>query len=383
MVRPAIAGASRKIGHFYGPRIITEFLSNRRLTTNAVADGVTHVTFRFRARKTGAVNHFLWFNRYSNGDGGYNLGSNVSIQVQLRKDGGAPNHWPDMSAGGLLATATLSNAETQGFFPGLTFASPPTLQGDMLYHAVITNTSGNPATQYVSVNHCLIFGSILSPMQKGFNDLDMYALESGNSGSTWGTPAFNDTPIFQVKYSDGTLCAGQAYMDGQRADGNLDDSVRRVGANYLARQTINPAYPVRVTGAGIFAKRVVAGTGFGMDFAMVDGSDVAISGASGTIPATSFPQGTWTQATVTFGTPAVLQPGTTYKCHIGCSDTSQTVYYVYGIEEGDSYGFLTGAYFSEGRAEYKNPAGSWTGWMEYGTDNRTDIDLAGFYWITG
>ena len=104
----------------------------------------------------------------------------------------------------------------------------------------------------------------------------------------------------------------------------------------------------------------------------------------GTIPASAIQESSATSplyywANYKFATTYALAPGNTY--HLDFESSSTSLYQAFPIRKGSDYGFQATTYFPDGHAEFEQN-GSWAGWTQWGTPNRTDGDLQFYFSLT-
>src|SRR5262249_24994949 len=95
----------------------------------------------------------------------------------------------------------------------------------------------------------------------------------------------------------------------------------------------------------------------------------------GTIPATAVPitpAVSYVWAKYNFTTKRALVAGQSY--HLVLAAPASSTYQAFPIRKGSGYGFSATTLFADGNAEF-TAGGTWTGWTQWGVDNRTDGDL--------
>ncbi len=344
----------------YGPGIGSDGLAN------TVVGGISGniVSYRFRAGHTGTLQQIHVY--LIQGHAGYASGTGGQLQVTVNADDGTPAHNPSSTvlASYLLTNPTLATPSI--YFPIFAFSVPASLVAGQLYHIVFTNVDPNPTANYLSVD---TFYYIVppTPAQPTISDVDWAELLGGPSGN-WA-PRTGYTPILELDYQDG-FSEGNGYMEGWVG------APENISGLAEARETItvSPAQEA-VSSASIRIERVSGSDPLVVLLENGDGTVIEQGQIfADSIPLTSPASYVW--ATYTFATPHALAGGQTY--HLQFSAAATSTFQVFPIRKGPAYGFQSSTYFPDGYAEF-NPAGTWTGWTQWGVTNRTDGDLQFYF----
>jgi hypothetical protein len=344
----------------YGPGLGSDGLAN------TVVGGPWNnvVSYRFRAGHSGLLQqiHVYLIPNHT----GYSAGTGGKLQVTVNADDATPAHNPSST---VLASYLLNNplAATPSInFPIFVFSAPPMLSQGQLYHIVFTNVDANPAINYVSVD-ALYYANPTTPSQPTISDLDSAEL-LGGPGGTWARrPGY--TPILELDYQDG-WSELNGYMEAwvgapQTISGT--NAVREVFTVSGAQKTV-ASVSVRVArtrGTDPLIVRLENGDG-----TVIEQGE--ISAAS--VPLVSPVSYTW--VSFPFSSTHTLLAGQNYHLQFGAASTSS--YQEFPIRKGFAHGFRASTYFTDGYAQF-NPGGSWVGWTQWGTTNRTDGDLQFYF----
>ncbi|HLJ15832.1 MAG TPA: fibronectin type III domain-containing protein [Bryobacteraceae bacterium] len=344
----------------YGPGVGSDGLAN------TVVGGISGniVSYRFRAGHTGSLQqiHVYLIQQHA----GYSSGTGGQIQVTINADDGTPAHNPSST---VLASYLLSNpaaATPSIYFPVFVFSVPASLVSGQLYHVVFTDVDPSPTANYLSVD---AFYYIVppTPVQPTIADTDWAELMSGPNG-TW-SPRAGYTPILELDYQDG-FSEGNGYMEGWvGAPENISGAaeVRETITVSPARETVSSASirVARISGSDPLVVLLEASDGTVIEQGQISADSIPLTVPTSTV---------W--ATYTFAAPHTLVGGQTY--HLQFSSAATSTFQVFPIRKGLAYGFQNTTYFPDGYAEF-NPAGAWTGWTQWGVNNRTDGDLQFYF----
>lgn len=295
------------------------------------------VGYRFRASTSAALTSIQF--AQTNGVG-YWGGTGGSLSITLQMDDGTAGHYP---SGTVLASASFVPLNIAGYWPVLTWTSPPTLTAGTLYHIVFRNTDRDPATNFTSVNNLWVARAD-TPRQPKYPDTDWAETVRESSSSTWWTrPDY--TPTLGLSYANGVT-------DG-------------VGYTYIGQAaTISGRLRVRESFTISGANRSISGVGVRLKLVSgIDPLTVRLETSGGaeietvTIPA-SAATGTW--AAAPFLAPITLTSGSSYNLVLTTPGTSS--YSIQSSYQGTIYGsWKPATYFADGRAQL-DTGGGWANW---------------------
>lgn len=344
----------------YGSGLNSDALDNVPLGPNG-----TKVSYRFIASHTGEVSQLHFFLITDGSHSGYNAGNGGELLIQLQTDDGSSAHNP---SGTTLASYTIN--EPKNDFPVISFSSHPSLTSGHLYHIVFTNIASSPSENYVSVDN-LYMSPALNPMQPTVSNENCALLTHSEYGS-WSVFT-NDTPIYELSYTDGTT-TGVGYMEV------WVNAPQAIGGTHAVREqfTVSGSERVvskfsirvaRTAGSAPLTVRLENGNGSLIEQGTVPSSAVPLS-------STSNPKYYW--VTYTFEALRPLFKGDTY--HLDLEASSGTSYQTFPIRKGSKESFSGATYFPDGYAQFKGGA-NWVGWTEWGQTNRTDGDLQFYFTV--
>jgi hypothetical protein len=317
-------GAPPPTSSGYGTGIAADDLANTQIggTDNGPTTRVAYRFFTAGGTLTAIHPYFETGSGYSGGTGG-------TRRIELTTDTGT-----------VLASTTYSGLTR---FPVIPLsATIPT----GAYRIVFTNIDPNAGANFVSANALFVWDVMAQPKYPGWQVL-------WDFGSGWQVRS-RYLPILQL---DG-LPEGIGYMEAWQRTQPL------IGGNAKVRERFTPSRSMSIGSVMVRLSRT--GTGSSpLTVRLMQGSTTV---ASGTIPATSFPNGTpsdtssnhngWGTATLS----ASLLAGTVYDLLL--TSPADTTFHAEAIREGEDYGFS--AHFSEGR-------------MQSSTDGTTFTDLPAPY----
>lgn len=327
-------------------------------------------SLRFRATQDGALKSIRPFFIWNYTRSGYHSGNGGIIQVQVQADDGSSNHQPSGTVLGSLTVVHPVN-DVQGFYPLLTFPTPPTLVTGQIFHLVFTNVDPDPATNWVSLD-CAWIWYATAPLQPTVPDTDLAILERCPGGA-WKPYRRGDssaTPCIELDYADGTA-QGQGYIEFYSQNPKVISGTQGV------RETFTVSGPDRiVTAAALRVKYISGPSPLTLRLEKADGT-LTDEGKVIQVPVTPGPNGaSW--ARVQFAAPRTLASGQTY--HLVAMTPADTVFQTQGIRKGIDKGFKAPTVFTDGIAQFNDGRG-WTGWDSWGQTNRQDVDLQ-FYFET-
>lgn len=344
----------------YGPGLNSDALDNIPIGPNG-----TKASYRFMAAHTGKVSRLHLFLITDGSHAGYDAGNHGELLIQLQTDDGSSAHNP---SGTTLASYTIN--EPNNDFPILSLSSQPTLEEGTLYHIVFTNVGSNPTENYISLDE-LYMSPSLNPMQPSRSNEDCAILTHWNEDG-W-TLYSNDTPVYQLDYTDGTT-TGIGYMEV------WINAPQAIGGTHAVREAFTVSGSERVVSK--FSIRVARTSGSAPLTVRLENASGSLI-EQGTIPSadvpassTSSPKYYW--VTYTFSALRPLFKGDSY--HIDLEASSGTSYQTFPMRKGSKESFSTTTYFPDGYAQFKNGS-SWVGWTEWGQTNRTDGDLQFYFTV--
>jgi len=350
---------------FYGPGIGSDGLAN----TTVGPYGNT-VSYRFRAKHSGSLPQILIY--LIPDHPGYAGGNAGTTLVTLNTDDGTSSHNPTPT---VLASHVMSNvlslASPARYFYTVSFAATPTVSAGKLYHLVFKSIDPSPSVNFLSVDtlYQIVWPT---PCQPTISDTDAAVLLSEN-GSSW-KPRAGYTPIYQLQFQNG-VTEGIGYMEGWIG------APEPISGTNAVRETFTVSGAgEKVSSVGIRLARLSGNDPLTVRLENADGSLVE----EGTIPASAIQESNATSplyywANFKFSATYALVPGKSYHLDFESSSTSR--YQAFPIRKGADYGFQATTYFPDGHAEFEQN-GSWAGWTEWGTPNRTDGDLQFYFSLT-
>jgi hypothetical protein len=347
---------SMYIANIYGSAMNIDTRNNYSVATGANAN-VDLLSWRFIASRSSAIQTVRWQQRtgtgYSNGNGG-------TYRLTLRADDGTANHLP----GSILATSadySPGNPGTYEKLEAMTFPSPYTVTAGTTYHLVLENVHASQATNYISVNCSMIFGTTLTPRQPAFTQ-DFAVLTYRGSWQLRG----QDTANIEIKYADLSYDGNGFSAVYQAGYGLISGTSLMVRENFTVsggNKTVVSIY-VRVgrqSGTSLLSIRLEDGAGslLSEGLASDSGSTVPI-----TVPNTDSSNGAWVHRLL----PAqvTLTDNTNYHIRLSCAAGTQysMVPIQHGIllppgNWGTDWRYLLSRHFPDGAMQKTTNGSSW------------------------
>jgi hypothetical protein len=316
----------------YGPGIGMDSLNN----THVGGPNNLSTSYRFRATTSAKLNSIRVY-IIGPTHAGYGAGTGGTWQITVQTDDGTANHAP---SGTVLATTTFGPVDD---FPVISWSSPATLAAGQLYHVVFKNIDPNPTANYASVDGVYMAQPTV-PRQAAFSDVDWGQPMRSGSGAWSDRP--NTVPIMQLNYANG-VTDGLGYMEVWVR------SYKSISGSATVREAFTVSGPNRAVSS--FSVRLMRVSGSSPLTVRLETSAGALI-EQGTIAASQIAVGTHaTWETYTFDTPRTLVSGQGYN--VVLSAPSDTVYAIFVIREGSSWGFSPTTYFGDGRAQYTTGSG--------------------------
>jgi hypothetical protein len=191
-----------------------------------------------------------------------------------------------------------------------------------------------------------------------------------NAGDGWiKRPGY--TPIMQLEHADGHR-AGMGYME---VWGHRDDAHVTIAGREMVRQTFT--IPTSRAISTVWLRVARAHGDDPLSVRVVDDSGVKV--AAGAIPADAFEVapvgngsggGSWTP--LTFDAPVSLRGGESYNLILSTRDTS--LYWLYVLRRGASYGYDDATYFAGGSAQVRVGSG-WVAPLQDGGRRLDEADI--------
>jgi hypothetical protein len=357
----AAAGGTSAFSH--GSLIGADSLSN---TTIGGPRG-TVLAFRFRARWTGLVQSVRFHLIFDTGErAGYSGGTYGALRVALAADSGERPHTP--------AHRTLARAVTRPTpddeWPLVRFTKPAHVVAGRFYHVVFTNVDSDPRQNYASVNAFVQHGhgEAAPRVPDGLAVLLGSSPDAGRTALDWRPRAVEPhdryVPILEVVGSAPDQRLGVGYMEAWVS------RPKTIGGTAGVRQLFGAvARSVRVTGAWLRVRRLAETTvPLELRLETLRGSALASAKVPATRIATTSPQ--WVH--VRFSRPVRLQSPELVALRAAASVPS--AYSTFPVRKGEDFGFDAQTFFVRGYAQFTDGAG-WTGWDQWGADDRHDGDL--------
>jgi hypothetical protein len=358
----AASASASSSGQFYGSGIGSDGLAN----TTVGPQGNT-VSYRFRAEHSGAVQQaMIYLIPDHSGYAGGNAGTTL---ITINTDDGTAAHNPGKT---VLASYTMSGVLSlpapARYFYTVKFSAPPTLTAGQIYHMVFKNVDSAPASNFLSVD-ALYELDVTDPVQDGLSATNAAVLLGNGSGSWAPRPGY--TPIYQLQFTNG-VTEGIGYIEGWIG------APRLISGTNAVRETFTVSgSDVRVNSLRVRVARELGNDPLVVRLENANGTLIE----QGSIPAASVPPSlaiapAYYWVNLPLSTTYTLVPGNTYHLDLEASSTS--VYATFPIRKGAYYGFQPSTFFNDGHAEFEQ-GGSWYGWTQWGTANRTDGDLQFYF----
>ncbi len=349
-------GSTPSAGPFYGAGIGGDTLANTEMTV-----GSSPQFMRFRAQYSAALTSFVI---YKMSDPGYGAGTGGTWKAEIFADDGTANHYPTGSA---LATQNVAANGVNQVGLKITFASPATLVAGTLYHLVLTNTDGSPASNYFSPN-CLFYR--LTPT--GTSDGRLSPLFPATdwcfaywTGSSWFVRT-GFQPVLGLNYAGGGS-QGQSY--GEMSLGHVGVIN---GANNQVRERFTVSGGDKLVSGFLFRVLKLTGSTDLLTVTLEDDSGNAIVTtlvSSSSVAAGAAPDGNDTVqgdgsnakwVTVALLSPVTLTNGVTYRLRFSCPGTS--TYYAWVIRKlsADFPNWTAATSFADGHSEFTTNGVTWS-----------------------
>jgi len=337
----------------YGSAIGMDSLNN----TQVGGPNNTSTSYRFRASTSARLNSIRVY-IIGPTHAGYGAGTGGTWQVSVQTDNGASNHAP---SGTVLATTTFKPVDN---FPVISWSAPASLSAGILYHIVFVNVDADPTVNYASVDGVFMFRPT-SQRQPAFSNVNWG--QPTRSGSGGWSDLSTTVPIMQLNYSNG-VTAGLGYMEVWVR------SYKAISGTARAREAFTVSGSNRSVSS--FSVRLMRISGSSPLTVRLETSDGTLI-EQGTISASAIAIGTYaTWVTCTFPSSQTLVAGQAYN--VVLSTTSDTVYSIFVIRKGSSWGFSPTTYFSYGHAQYTTGS-SWGPFTQDGGSALDQGDLQFYF----
>jgi hypothetical protein len=347
---------------WWGPRVGADALANTRIG----GPFGTTLAFRFRPTWSGSVTGVRFYIVVnSNGVGEYSGGDGGTLRVSLVAEG----------ADGLPTDTALASAELHPqisaiSFPFVRFATPPEVTADRTYDIVFTNTSANPAENWVSVNALIgsTAGAGPPPLPLASGVLLGDSADGGATPDNWRARAQQSgddyLPIVDVAGARSGQHVGLGYMESWISNPKPIDGSAAVRELFTYQGTgsarvLQALVRVRRTGdhVGPLSVRLEDPEGRALAVANVPGALVPSDSAG------------WVSAT--FRKPPLIRKGR--KLALVLRSAGGT-FEAFPLREGRAFGFASETIFRAGYAQFSR-SGGWVGWDQWGDHDRRDGDL--------
>ncbi len=345
-----------------GPRVGADALANTRIG----GQYGTTLAFRFRPTWNGSVTGVRFYvvvnpegvGEYSGGDGGI-------LRVSLVAEG--EDGLPTAQA---LASTELHPQTSAISFPYVRFGTPPPVAAGRVYDIVFTNTSPNPAENWVSVNALIAHGAGVAPppLALAGGVLLGDSTDGGATPANWRARAQgsgeNYLPIVDIVGARKGEHIGLGYMESWVSNPKPIDTSAAVRELFTYRR----ASGARVMQALVRVRRTGDHVG-PLSVRLEDpfGKTLAVANVPGALVPSDGPG--WVSAT--FRKPPLLHNG--QKLALVLRSAGGT-FEAFPLRKGRAFGFDEATVFSSGYAQFSR-SGSWTGWDQWGQSNRRDGDL--------
>lgn len=323
------------VSGLYGPGIGMDSLNN----TQVGGPNNVSTSYRFRAATSSMLNSVRVY-IIGPTHAGYGAGTGGTWQVTVQADDGTADHAP---SGTVLATTSFQPVDD---FPVISWSSPATLAAGQLYHVVFKNVDPDPTANYASVDGIFMYQPTV-PRQAAFSDVDWGQPMRSGTG-TWSDRP-NTVPIMQLNYANG-VTDGLGYMEVWVR------SAKSISGSAMAREAFTVSGPnravssvsvrlMRISGSSPLTVRLETSGGTLIEQGTIPASEIAVG-----TPGDHGGSGHATWETYTFDTPRTLVSGQSYNVVLAAP--SDTVYSIFVIRKGSSWGFSPTTYFGNGRAQY-------------------------------
>ena len=370
---PGCSGASTQADATSGPPgaafssgslIGADSLSNTRIG----GPYKTVLAYRFRAAWTGVVRAVRIHVTFNTGErSGYSGGTYGVLRVALMLDRPDRRHTPARRA---LASAVM-RPSPQDEWPLVRFARPAHVVAGRLYHVVFTNLDRNPRRNYTSVNSFVQHGhgEATPRVPARLATLLGTARDGGKTPSRWGPRANRRhdryVPILEVVGGRPEQRIGVGYMEAWVSRPKTIGGAARVRQLFRAK----PSRPTQITGAWLRVYRLNPNSApLELRLETPEGSALA----SASVAAARIPRASPKWLHVRFRPPVRLSPGRLVALTAAASQ--QSAYATFPVRKGEDFGFDARTFFVRGYAQFTNGAG-WTGWDQWGEQDRRDSDL--------
>jgi hypothetical protein len=358
----ASASTAGSAATWIGPRLGADALANTRIG----GPYGTTLAFRFRPTWSGSVTAVRFYvvvnsgstGEYSGGDGGI-----LRVSLVAGGDGGLPDTT-------VLASTQIRPRTDAISFPRVRFGTSPQVIAGREYDIVFTNTSPDPAANWVSINALVGQGTGVAPPPIALADGVLLgdSTDGGATPGNWRARAqgsgLNYLPIMDVEGPGKGQHVGLGYMESwisnpKPIDGSA--AVREVFTYRHARaaRVLQALVRVRRTGdrVGPLSVRLESPDGKALAVANVPGTEVPSDGPG------------WVSAT--FRKPPLLHSGQQLALVLR---SDRGTFEAFPLRKGLAFGFTSSTVFTAGYAQFSH-GGTWTGWDQWGDTNRSDGDL--------
>jgi len=345
--------AALSMTHVYGPGIAMDSLNN-----SVVGGSANHrVAYRFRASTTSRLSSIRVY-LMGPTHAGYGAGTGGTWRVTVETDDGTSRHRP---SGRVLASTTIRPTKV---FPLIKWSTRARLKKGKLYHIVFTNVDANPAANYASLNGVFTYRPT-ARREPAFSNNSWGQLTSSSGG--WAESS-STVPIMQLNYAN-RVVRGLGYMEVWVA------AAKTISGSRRARETFTVRGPNRrVSRVAVRVRRISGSSPLNLRLEKGGGKVVGSCAAPASSITTSN-HASWAECS--FSTARTLKAGSHY--HLVVSARADTSYSLYVIREGSTYGFSSGTYFSDGRAQYTTGSG-WVGFEQPGgSGNARQADLQFYF----
>jgi hypothetical protein len=324
----------------------------------------TSTSYRFRASTSAKLNSVRVY-VIGPSHAGYGAGTGGTWQITVQTDDGTANHAP---SGSVLATTTFKPVDG---LPLISWPSPASLTAGSLYHVVFENVDADPTANYASVDGVFMYQPT-SPRQPAFSNLNWG--QPTRSGSGWSDQS-DTVPIMQLNYANG-VAAGLGYIEVWVR------SYKSISGSAMARETFTVSGSNRaVNSFSVRLMRISGSSPLTVSLqtsggTLIDQCTVAASAIAVGTPGDHGGSGHATWETCRFASPQTLVSGQTYNAVL--STAANTVYSIFVIRKGSSWGFSSTTYFGNGRAQYTTGS-SWGPFTQDGGGPLDQADLQFYF----
>ena len=262
----SITLTSSAFGKLYGPGVFKQdALANTVVGVQGAYE--QKVSNRFRAQHNGQINSVRI---YWQAGKGYASGTGGTVRLRILPDDGSSRHLPNLNATPLgtawYSPGTALVGKGKPISADAWFSGTQALKAGQIYHLLMENLDGSPASNFISSNNVItvrpngrpscwvattdwatLLGTRRHGTNAGFNWYDLTV--NGSSSDNYYTP------ILQLNYSTGAV-QGNSNMEGGASD---PKQVFTASASQPVREQFRPSTTRQVSGLSVATSASVGG----------------------------------------------------------------------------------------------------------------------------